>query len=154
MATVQGEGNAVHCVWLPFARKGTLGLILSRYVEDTLEHNHKFDAKSIIIADISREGRLKYWNNELCTKHPLTFDFAVTVLHTKSPFQILANASQARRRWHPPLCQLALPENRTSRPVVLPRLSRLPYQIRLLRLSRNVNHGFQRWCYRQLTSTL
>lgn len=49
------------------------------YVEDTLEHNHKFDAKSIISADTSREGRLKYWNNELCTKHPLTFDFAVTL---------------------------------------------------------------------------
>ena len=55
-------------------------LIQSRYVEDTLEHNHKFDAKSIIAADTSREGRLKYWNNDLCKKHPLTFDFAVTVL--------------------------------------------------------------------------
>ena len=59
----------------------TLGLLLSRYVEDTLEHNHNFDAKSIIAADTSREGRLKYWNNELCTKHPLTFDFAVTVVY-------------------------------------------------------------------------
>ncbi|KAM0801298.1 NAD+ kinase [Usnea florida] len=49
------------------------------YVEDTLEHNHKFDAKSIISAEASREGRLKYWNNELCKKHPLTFDFAVTL---------------------------------------------------------------------------
>lgn len=47
------------------------GLIPSRYVEDTLEHNHTFDAKSIISADTSRDGRLKYWNNELCTKHPL-----------------------------------------------------------------------------------
>lgn len=56
-------------------------LILSRYVEDTLEHNHKFDAKSIVSADTSRKGRLKYWNNELCKKHPLTFDFAVTVLY-------------------------------------------------------------------------
>ena len=57
-----------------------LRLIRSRYVEDTLEHNHIFDAKSIIAADTSREGRLKYWNNDLCKKHPLTFDFAVTVL--------------------------------------------------------------------------
>lgn len=47
------------------------GLIPSRYVEDTLEHNHTFDAKSIISADTSSDGRLKYWNNELCTKHPL-----------------------------------------------------------------------------------
>lgn len=62
-------------------------LILSRYVEDTLEHNHKFDAKNIISADTSREGRLKYWNNELCTKHPLTFDFAVTVVHPEAPWR-------------------------------------------------------------------
>ena len=60
-------------------------LILFRYVENTLEHNHIFDAKSIVSADTSREGRLKYWNNELCAKHPLTFDFAVTVLYPKSP---------------------------------------------------------------------
>ena len=61
-------------------------LILSRYVEDTLEHNHRFDANGIIAADTSREGRLKYWNNELCKKHPLTFDFAVTVLYPEAPF--------------------------------------------------------------------
>lgn len=49
------------------------------YVEDTLEHNRTFDAKSIVAKDPSREGRLKYWDNELCRKHPLTFDFAVTL---------------------------------------------------------------------------
>lgn len=49
------------------------------YVEDTLEHNRIFDAHSIVAAEASREGRLKYWNNELCRKHPLTFDFVVTV---------------------------------------------------------------------------
>ena len=60
-------------------------LIWFRYVEDTLEHNRIFDAKAIISADTSRDGRLKYWNNELCTKHPLTFDFAVTVLYPHAP---------------------------------------------------------------------
>lgn len=60
-------------------------LILSRYVEDTLEHNHTFNAKSIVSADTSRDGRLKYWNNELCKKHPLTFDFAVTVPYPQAP---------------------------------------------------------------------
>ncbi|KAL6721813.1 hypothetical protein ACLMJK_000918 [Lecanora helva] len=49
------------------------------YVEDTLEHNSTFDAKSIAAQDPSREGRLKYWNNELCKTHPLTFDFVVTL---------------------------------------------------------------------------
>ena len=66
-------------------RRTYFGLTTSRYVEDTLEHNHKFNAKNIISADASREGRLKYWNNELCAKHPLTFDFAVTVLHPRAP---------------------------------------------------------------------
>ena len=55
-------------------------LMRSRYVETTLEHNHKFDAKGILGQDPSREGRLKYWTNELCQKHPHTFDFVVTVL--------------------------------------------------------------------------
>ena len=70
-----------------FRAKGRIysRLIFSRYVEDTLEHNHLFNPKSIMSADTSREGRLKYWNNELCTKHPLTFDFAVTVLYRKAP---------------------------------------------------------------------
>ena len=75
------ERDAPYIVYGFFARgRICFRLIQSRYVEDTLEHNHKFDAKSIIAADTSREGRLKYWNNDLCKKHPLTFDFAVTVL--------------------------------------------------------------------------
>ncbi|KAL9137235.1 MAG: hypothetical protein Q9175_001567 [Cornicularia normoerica] len=60
--------------WLLSRERDTLYIV---YVEDTLEHNHKFDAKSIVSADTSRKGRLKYWNNELCKKHPLTFDFAI-----------------------------------------------------------------------------
>ena len=66
-------------------RRVYLGLILSSYVEDTLEHNHKFDAKGIISADTSTDGRLKYWNNELCKKHPHIYDFAVTVLYPTTP---------------------------------------------------------------------
>lgn len=58
-------------------------LMWCSYVENTLEDNHIFDAKSIVAQDASREGRLKYWDNELCKRHPLTFDFVVTVLiHT------------------------------------------------------------------------
>ena len=60
-------------------RSTDIVLILCSYVEDTLEHNHAFDAKGIVAKETSREGRLKYWNNELCRKHPLTFDFVVTV---------------------------------------------------------------------------
>lgn len=54
-------------------------LILASYVENTLENNRLFDAKGLLSLDSSREGRLKYWTNELCVKHPQTFDFAVTV---------------------------------------------------------------------------
>ena len=46
-------------------------------MENTLEHNKIFDAKSITTGDVSREGRLKYWTNELAAKHPHTFDFVV-----------------------------------------------------------------------------
>lgn len=49
------------------------------YVEDRLEHNDIFNAKDILEREPSREGRLKYWNNELCRTKPQTFDFVVTV---------------------------------------------------------------------------
>lgn len=48
-------------------------------MENTLENNPIFDAKGLVSEEPSREGRLKYWTNELCAKHPHTFDFAVTV---------------------------------------------------------------------------
>lgn len=74
----------VYVLWRQAVVERT-GLMWIRYVENTLEHNHTFDAKSIIAKDPSREGRLKYWNNELCAKHPLTFDFVVTVLYPQPP---------------------------------------------------------------------
>lgn len=50
-----------------------------RYVENTLEHNDRFDAMGLVASDPSYPGRLKYWTNELCRKQPQTFDFVVTV---------------------------------------------------------------------------
>ena len=50
-----------------------------RYVEHTLQNNTKFNASGLVSNSPSRESRLKYWTNELCTKHPHTFDFAVTL---------------------------------------------------------------------------
>lgn len=38
-----------------------------------------FDAQGLVSRDPSREGRLKYWDNELCKKQPHLFDFAITV---------------------------------------------------------------------------
>ncbi len=59
--------------------KNVAWLNFARYVEDTLEKNHIFDAKGLVSKESSREGRLKFWTNELAAKHPLTFDFVVSV---------------------------------------------------------------------------
>ena len=58
-------------------------LTTARYVEDTLATNRTFDAKGLVSDESSREGRLQFWNNELCAKHPHTFDFVVTVIHRR-----------------------------------------------------------------------
>lgn len=63
------------------------------WVENILEDNETFDAKSLLAEDPSYEGRLKYWNNEVAKKHPHTFDFVVslggdgTVLYASWLFQ-------------------------------------------------------------------
>ncbi|KAL8710044.1 MAG: hypothetical protein Q9220_005315 [cf. Caloplaca sp. 1 TL-2023] len=49
------------------------------YVEKTLQHNRAFDAQGLVSENPSYEGRLKYWDNELCKKHPHLFDFAITL---------------------------------------------------------------------------
>ena len=49
------------------------------YVENTLEKNQKFNATGLISHEPSREGRLKYWTNEMAAKHPHTFDIVVTL---------------------------------------------------------------------------
>ena len=102
-----------------------------RYVEDTLEHNRKFDAMDIVSQEPSREGRLKYWTNELCEKRPQTFDFVVTVLAPSVHSLTLANSVVARRRWYSSLRQLALPNHCTSGSLLFLGLSGLPYKIRL-----------------------
>lgn len=69
---------------------------MPRYVEKTLENNRKFDAKGLLDQDSSREGRLKYWTNELCAKRPQTFDFVVTVCTPNRPLDMMINAVEAR----------------------------------------------------------
>ena len=49
------------------------------YVENTLEHNKTFDAPGILAEDLTYEGRLKYWDNDLAKRKPHTFDFVVTL---------------------------------------------------------------------------
>ncbi|MCJ1474792.1 hypothetical protein MMC13_003452 [Lambiella insularis] len=76
--------------WL-LAKDRQIPLIV--YVQDTLEHNHRFDSKGLISKDPSYEGRLKYWTNDLCQKSPHTFDLAIslggdgTVLYASWLFQ-------------------------------------------------------------------
>jgi len=58
---------------------GSMELMRGRYVEKTLETNHKFNAHGLVAEDPSYEGRLKYWTDDLCATRPHTFDFVVTV---------------------------------------------------------------------------
>ncbi|KAI4118813.1 MAG: hypothetical protein LQ345_001206 [Seirophora villosa] len=62
--------------WLLSTERGTE---YSVYVENTLEHNRMFDAQGLVAQDPSFQGRLKYWDNDLCRRHPHLFDFAVTL---------------------------------------------------------------------------
>lgn len=62
--------------WLLSKERATPYIV---YVEETLEHNKKFNAHGLVSHDASREGRLKYWSNELCAKHPQTFDVCITL---------------------------------------------------------------------------
>ncbi|KAF2666976.1 ATP-NAD kinase [Microthyrium microscopicum] len=63
------------------------------YVEDTLEDNSEFDAKSLLAIDPSYERRLKYWDTQLCAKAPQIFDVVIalggdgTVLYASWLFQ-------------------------------------------------------------------
>ncbi|MCJ1317757.1 hypothetical protein MMC15_003084 [Xylographa vitiligo] len=76
--------------WLLSKERATPYIV---YVQDVLEHNRKFDAAGLLKQDPSYEGRLKYWSNDLCEKHPQTFDFAIslggdgTVLYASWLFQ-------------------------------------------------------------------
>lgn len=62
--------------WLLSKERGIPYIV---YVENTLEHNHAFDAAGLLAEDPSVEGRLKYWDNELAKRRPHTFDFVVTL---------------------------------------------------------------------------
>ncbi|KAL8886837.1 MAG: hypothetical protein Q9192_006421 [Flavoplaca navasiana] len=62
--------------WLLSKERDTLYTI---YVENTLENNRVFDAQGLVSKDPLHEGRLNFWNNELCKKQPHLFDFAITL---------------------------------------------------------------------------
>lgn len=85
MALVERSRYSIHRVSSTYWPSPGRGLTKSSYVENTLEHNKIFDAHGLLAADPSGEGRLKYWDNELCAKHPHTFDFAVTVSSIANP---------------------------------------------------------------------
>jgi NAD+ kinase len=51
------------------------------YIEHTMEDDKNFDAAALLETNPSYQGRLKYWNNELCAQKPLTFDIVLAVSH-------------------------------------------------------------------------
>lgn len=97
-------------------------------MENTLENNRIFDAKGLVSDEPSREGRLKYWTNELCAKRPQTFDFAITVgfAYSVTPQRL---THVAGRRWNPPLRQLAVPKDSASCSLVRHGFSWISHQI-------------------------
>ena len=63
------------------------------YVENTLKHNEQFDAPGLVEQDPTFRQRLKFWDNELCRRHPHLFDIVLalggdgTVLYASWLFQ-------------------------------------------------------------------
>ena len=63
------------------------------YIEDRFEQSKSFNARGLLQDNPSYEGRLKYWTEELCHKHPQIFDLAITlggdgtILYASSLFQ-------------------------------------------------------------------
>ncbi|KAF1815001.1 ATP-NAD kinase [Eremomyces bilateralis CBS 781.70] len=63
------------------------------YVEDTLEHDERFDLKGMLNKYPTVKDRLLFWNSELCARYPHTFDIVIalggdgTVLYASWLFQ-------------------------------------------------------------------
>jgi NAD+ kinase len=63
------------------------------YIENTLEHDPKFDVNKLLSENPSWEKRIRYWNKEMCTRAPQTFDIVIclggdgTVLYASWLFQ-------------------------------------------------------------------
>ncbi|KAF1990033.1 ATP-NAD kinase [Aulographum hederae CBS 113979] len=63
------------------------------WVENTMQHNKSFDAEGLVESNPSFKGRLKFWDNQLCARRPLTFDIVIalggdgTVLYASWLFQ-------------------------------------------------------------------
>lgn len=63
------------------------------YVEKILKDNKHFDAPGLLKENATTQDRLKYWDEELCARHPQTFDIGVclggdgTVLYASWLFQ-------------------------------------------------------------------
>lgn len=78
--------------WL-LGQKNPDGHHYTVWVENTMQHNEKFDADGIIAQDPTYKSRLKYWTNELCAKKPHTFEVCIalggdgTVLYASWLFQ-------------------------------------------------------------------
>ena len=49
------------------------------YVENTLECDEDFDTKGLLGKNPCFDGRLRWWDNELCARSPQTFDIVIAV---------------------------------------------------------------------------
>jgi NAD+ kinase len=52
---------------------------LTVYVQDVMSERPEFSDKKLR-SEIGKDaGRLKFWTNQMCSRHPQLFDFAITV---------------------------------------------------------------------------
>lgn len=65
----------------------------SVYVENILEKEEAFDAKGMLADDPSFQGRLKWWDEELCQRKPHAFDIVIAVSALNAWERLVANVA-------------------------------------------------------------
>ena len=98
------------------------------YVDQDFETAPSFDYQGLVKQDPSYPERIKFWTPELCLRQPHLFDFVITVKPRPLSFLIAA------RRWRHSLIHImALSKSSPSSSFLLPRFTRFPNPLRLLR---------------------
>lgn len=49
-----------------------------------MEQSETFDAEGLLKENPDFQGRLKFWNNEICREQPQTFDIVLAVSHSET----------------------------------------------------------------------
>jgi hypothetical protein len=122
------------------------------YVESTLKENSIFNSEGLLEKNPKFEERLKWWDHELCSRRPQTFDVVIAVRWTRwEGFMRARLTIVARRRRHGALRKLVVPTRRATSPRVRTGISGISDQIRLRPVRRDLDSSIQRRYHRQPT---